>query len=80
MNKASHPKLYLALEEICIKLLSAVPPDNDGDVYQTVIDYVDRCLIRCALEQCNGNQVAAARRLGLHRNTLRRKLRATVLK
>ncbi len=75
MNSDGHPKLQAALEDVCKKLLAASSPDREGDVYQTVIDTVERCLIDCALEHCRGNQVAAARLLGLHRNTLRRKLR-----
>ncbi|MFG0336147.1 MAG: helix-turn-helix domain-containing protein [Maioricimonas sp. JB049] len=32
-------------------------------------------LLRTVLEQCDGNRAAAARRLGMHRSTLRQKLR-----
>jgi len=78
MANDEHPRLQAALQDVCKKLLAASPPDRAGDVYQTVIDTVERCLIDCALEHCCGNQGAAARLLGLHRNTLRRKLRTIV--
>jgi two-component system nitrogen regulation response regulator GlnG len=52
-------------------------PDTDpeaGQVYQAVIDQVERPLIRLALGATNGNKVRAAALLGLNRNTLRSKI------
>ena len=43
--------------------------------YGDVLAEVERGLIRRALAEAGGNQSAAAERLGLHRNTLRNKLR-----
>ncbi|MHA1566006.1 MAG: helix-turn-helix domain-containing protein [Alphaproteobacteria bacterium] len=39
------------------------------------MDTVERVLLSLALEECQGNQMAAARKLGLHRNTICRKIR-----
>ena len=36
---------------------------------------LEKAMIRRALQDCGGNQSSAAERLGLHRNTLRNKLR-----
>jgi DNA-binding NtrC family response regulator len=43
--------------------------------YRTVMAQLEKELIRRALEETGGNQSVAAERLGLHRNTLRHKLR-----
>lgn len=59
-----------------IAALSA-DPDKDpdaGQIYQTVIEQVERPLIRLALATTNGNKVRAAALLGLNRNTLRSKI------
>jgi two-component system nitrogen regulation response regulator GlnG len=45
-------------------------------VYSRALESLERYLIRRALAETGGNQVAASDLLGLHRNTLRRRLRA----
>ncbi len=45
-----------------------------GDIYDRVIEQVERPLIRFALEKTRGNQVRAADILGINRNTLRKKI------
>jgi two-component system nitrogen regulation response regulator GlnG len=52
-------------------------PDKDADagqIYQTVIEQVERPLIKLALAATSGNKVRAAALLGLNRNTLRSKI------
>ena len=44
------------------------------DLYQRAVMPIETELIRRVLNECNGNQSEAAQRLGLHRNTLRKKL------
>ncbi|MDP8224226.1 MAG: helix-turn-helix domain-containing protein [Candidatus Lernaella stagnicola] len=61
-------------ESMCRRLLSAVPPRAKGDVHDTVMRHLECRLITAALEESGGNQVKAARLLGMHRNTLRRKV------
>jgi two-component system, NtrC family, nitrogen regulation response regulator GlnG len=52
--------------------------NNDGDdprgLYQTLVAEIERPLIEQAMRRAEGNQVRAARILGLNRNTLRKKL------
>ena len=48
--------------------------DEDAKVYQSVIEKVERPLIKLALEVTSGNKVRAAGLLGLNRNTLRAKI------
>lgn len=46
-----------------------------NDIYATVLEYVERCLLSRVLERTGGNQSAAARRLGITRGSLRFKMR-----
>lgn len=47
---------------------------GSGELYQHLMDAAGTELIRAALQQTNGNQVAAAKLLGINRSTLRKKL------
>ncbi|PHR60280.1 MAG: hypothetical protein COA47_07730 [Robiginitomaculum sp.] len=47
---------------------------GDGLLYRQVIEAVERPLLQLVLEQLDGNQVKAAKVLGINRNTLRKKL------
>lgn len=47
---------------------------ENGDVYSTVVEQVERPLIKLALSATGGNKVKAAAILGLNRNTLRSKI------
>ena len=46
-----------------------------GDLHGRLIQQAERAAVRFALERCRGNQSEAAALLGLHRNTLRNKIR-----
>ena len=64
------------LEEIFIQ-------SNQGELYRFVLTAVEKPLIKKVLEKTEGNQLKAARILGINRNTLRshiRKLGITVIK
>jgi two-component system nitrogen regulation response regulator GlnG len=56
--------------------LAASLSESEGDLYRRAVQPVEEAVIRRALQSCAGNQTDAARLLGLHRNTLRKKLRA----
>jgi len=46
-----------------------------GNVFlQEGIELLERSMIQRALEQTGGNQCAASKQLGIHRNTLQRKM------
>lgn len=47
---------------------------DKGDIYDRVLEQVERPLIRYTLEKTRGNQVRAADILGINRNTLRKKI------
>ncbi len=46
-----------------------------GNIFDSVIGKTERVLIGIVLEEEKGNQVRAAKRLGINRNTLRKKMR-----
>ena len=48
---------------------------TEGDLYAKAVKPVEEALFRAAMNECRGNQSQAAALLGLHRNTLRKKLR-----
>lgn len=59
------------------KLESALAPlelEELDDLYATVINQVERPLLEVVLHQVGGNQVKAAKILGINRNTLRKKI------
>lgn len=50
------------------------------NLYEMVIPEVERSLIMMVLEETNGNQIRAAKLLGINRNTLRAKIRKLGIK
>ena len=48
---------------------------KQGDIYRSVIDTTEKILIEKALECSDGNKIAAAKILGLNRNTLHSKIK-----
>jgi DNA-binding NtrC family response regulator len=52
-----------------------IPEADDRDLYASFLATVEVPLLRQALSWASGNQARVARRLGLHRTTLRQKLR-----
>ena len=48
---------------------------REGEIYQIVIDQVERSLIDRALAKCNGIKIKAADYLGINRNTLNKKVK-----
>jgi two-component system nitrogen regulation response regulator GlnG len=55
-------------------LVSEVSSEG-GRLYRSVMARVELPLLRHALELCGGNQLKAAKLLGINRNTLRKRLR-----
>lgn len=49
-------------------------PANAENLYDRFLRFVEPPLLQAAMEHCGGQCVAAARQLGLHRTTLRKKL------
>ena len=53
---------------------SASTPPADGKIWDVTMEVVEAELIRVALERTGGVRLQAADLLGIHRNTLRKKL------
>ena len=49
--------------------------ENEGKLYHYLVESLERPLISKVLDQTAGNQLQAARILGINRNTLRSKIR-----
>jgi len=58
-----------------IKLGASLYKEKEGILYRSVLETVEKPLIEYALEQSRGNQLRAARTLGINRNTLRSKIK-----
>jgi DNA-binding protein Fis len=66
----------LPLAEVIRKCLRAeLITCNDVHVHKRIIGKAERVLIAMILEEEQGNQVQAAKKLGLSRNTLRKKIK-----
>ena len=50
------------------------PPPGDTDLHPYLVDGLERELIEEVMRQCGGIQITAAKRLGINRNTLHKKL------
>ncbi len=75
-EKEFEAEIEALLSRHFISALSSDPDKDEdaGQIYQTVIEQVERPLIKLALAATNGNKVRAAALLGLNRNTLRSKI------
>ena len=73
------PPDEIALEEIIRKKLASFLSKWDGyeveDLYGAIIQRVEKPLIELILEKSRGNQIRAAKMLGINRNTLRKKIK-----
>ena len=75
-------KLRDKIKEITQGYLSELTAHKkqEGDLYAELVAEVERPLIELTLKETGGNQIKAAKILGLNRNTLRAKIRAHDLK
>ncbi len=56
-------------------LLAQGSESEDSAIYRLCVDVLERAIVDTALESCEGNQVRAAKALGISRNTLRSKMK-----
>lgn len=63
------------IEKALLELDRAFIKGNEGKIYHTMLDALDRTLIKNTLMITFGNQIKAARLLGINRNTLRAKIK-----
>jgi len=72
MKNTPVPALKEAVREY---LRGEIERQHNSNIRGSVIGEVEKTLIGIVLEEEKGNQVRAARRLGINRNTLRKKIR-----
>ena len=75
---AAGPEVGESLESLVRRRLEPVFDELvevPGGLHSVVISEVERALVTLALERAVGNQIEAARLLGINRNTLRKKLK-----
>ena len=65
----------LSIEKSISELEDYFIESRSDQIYRYVIDEVERPLIEKALERTYGNQIKAAKLLGINRNTLRSKIK-----
>ena len=68
-------KLDSQLEDACRRLLNTDTPPEGESSYNTALAWVEKPLIIEALRITGGNRAKAADKLGIHRNTLRTRLK-----
>jgi len=61
-------KALLELDRLFLK-------EQEGKIYHIMLDALDKSLIKNTLSVTFGNQIKAARLLGINRNTLRAKIK-----
>lgn len=68
-------KSLVSLEEKIIELEESLYDQRKGALYKSILEAVEKPLIEHTLERTEGNQLKAARILGLNRNTIRTKIK-----
>jgi len=63
------------LNKKIIELDNYVYKEKQGTIYRYVLDEIEKSLLEQALERTFGNQIKAAKILGINRNTLRAKIK-----
>jgi transcriptional regulator of acetoin/glycerol metabolism len=58
-----------------LKFENIILSSKEGDIYKTILEDVEKPLIESILERTEGNQLKAAKILGINRNTLRVKMK-----
>jgi two-component system nitrogen regulation response regulator GlnG len=76
MTDRSAPSDIDRLVALALAEATRGPDAGSRGLYRHVIEQVERPLLRQALLTVGGNQLRAARLLGINRNTLRKRLRA----
>lgn len=57
-----------------LELQNILFQEKNGELYKTTLSDIEKTLIESVLERTEGNQLKAARKLGINRNTLRAKI------
>jgi two-component system nitrogen regulation response regulator GlnG len=75
MSNEGGPERFDDMITTALPSLVSEATTGGGRVYRNVMARMEQPLLRHALELCGGNQLKAAKLLGINRNTLRKRLR-----
>ncbi len=64
-----------SLKERIVELEESLFKEKQGILYKCILEVIEKPLIEYALERTEGNQLKAAKILGLNRNTIRTKIK-----
>jgi two-component system, NtrC family, nitrogen regulation response regulator GlnG len=68
-------KELVSLKEKIVELEDLLYNEKKGVLYKSVLEVIEKPMIEHVLERTEGNQLKAARVLGLNRNTIRNKIK-----
>ena len=63
------------IKDRVVELENSLFIEKKGVLYKSVLEAVEKPLLEQTLERCDGNQLKAARILGINRNTMRTKIK-----
>jgi DNA-binding protein Fis len=63
------------IKDRVVELENSLFIEKKGVLYKSVLEAVEKPLLEQTLERCEGNQLKAARILGINRNTMRTKIK-----
>jgi len=63
------------IKDRVVELENSLFIEKRGVLYKSVLEAVEKPLLEQTLERCEGNQLKAARILGINRNTMRTKIK-----
>jgi DNA-binding protein Fis len=75
VDSLTREQLIDRLKEKLEEIIPDIPLLSSQDIHANIIELVEEMLIHKAMQACGGNQVHAAKMLGISRNTLRHRLK-----
>jgi len=83
---ANHENVVRVVKKDCIRDLAFIKDrvielenslfiEKRGVLYKSILEAIEKPLLEQTLERCEGNQLKAARILGINRNTMRAKIK-----
>jgi two-component system nitrogen regulation response regulator GlnG len=80
LEEAGSGSIKEFLEEKLKRYLKEMTQMDNCNLYETVISEVEKALLKIVLDETRGNQLRAAKTLGINRNTLRTKIKEYKIK
>lgn len=68
-----------SIKKLVIELHDSLSYEKKGNIHKAILEAIEKPLIEHTLEQTDGNQLKAARILGINRNTMRAKIKKLMI-